>query len=228
MRFRDGTQPFYDWLLNGIPSNGQVLNVGAGPTPETFRQIRGRVGRLIGVDFDPSVLTNTDLDDAYVTNGIVMPFPDATFDAAYSDWTLEHVERPVDFLREVHRVLKPRACFWSRTTNRLHYVTTISAYTPAWFHHLIANRVRRLPPGTHTPWPTRYRMNTAGRLVRAARRAGFDEVEVRAVESEPAYLMFHPAAFLIGVAYERLVNSRDWLSPFRSTLLVRMRRGVQV
>jgi SAM-dependent methyltransferase len=221
-RFRDGTLPFYNWMLSQIPRDGVVLNIGAGSTPEASRQLRGRFRHLVGVDPDPVVLTNSDLDEAHVSDGLTIPFPNATFDAAYSDWTLEHVERPVEFLQEVRRVLKPGRHFWSRTTNRLHYVTVVSAYSPSWFHRLIANRVRRLPEGTHDPWPTYYRMNTAGQLVRFAQRAGFDEVEVRALESEPAYLTFHPGAFLVGVGYERLVNQFDWLSPLRLILLVRM------
>lgn len=36
-----------------------------------------------------------------------MPFPDNTFDAAWSIWVLEHVPNPEQALREIRRVLKP-------------------------------------------------------------------------------------------------------------------------
>jgi SAM-dependent methyltransferase len=176
----------------------------------------------VGVDPDPIVMTNTDLDEARVNNGVRLPFPDAMFDGAYSDWTLEHVGEPLAFLREVRRVLKPGASYFARTTNRLHYVTVVSAFTPHWFHRLIANRARRLPAHAHDPWPTRYQMNTPRHLRRFALRAGF-QPEIRLLEPEPAYLMFHPAAFLFGVGYERLVNRVSRFATVRLTILIRMR-----
>ena len=99
-RTLDGTKPFYDWFLSGIDGpNAVVLNVGAGPTPSpAMRRLRGRVKRLVGVDPDPVVKTNTDLDEAHVNDGVHLPFPEASFDAVYSDWTLEHVPEPIPFL----------------------------------------------------------------------------------------------------------------------------------
>jgi SAM-dependent methyltransferase len=224
IRFRNGTRPFYDWLLEAIPPSATVLNIGAGPTPDRGRRLRGRFARLVGVDPDPVVLTNTDLDEAYVNDGVHLPVPDGFFDAAYSDWTLEHVNEPVGFLKEVHRVLKPGTSFWSRTVNRRHYMTLVSAHTPHWFHRLVANRARRLSPELHEPWPTRYRLNNLGTLHRLAAKSGFGRVEVRMIEPEPSYLMFHPAAFLVGVGYERLVSHFQLLAGFRLILLVRMSR----
>lgn len=36
-----------------------------------------------------------------------MPFPDASFDIVTTKHTLEHAERPMDALRELHRILRP-------------------------------------------------------------------------------------------------------------------------
>src|SRR5438552_2448126 len=151
--------------------------------------MRGRFKRLIGVDPDPAILTNKDLDEAHVNDGVTLPFPNNSFDAVYSDWTLEHVARPKPFLREIERVLKPGSSFWARTTNRRHYVTVISAHTPQWLHRLVANRVRAMADGAHEPWPTRYRMNTEARLHRLGSSAGFSSIEFHSLEPEPAYLM---------------------------------------
>lgn len=222
IRFRNGTRPFYDWLLAGIDTtNAVVLNVGAGPTPSPARRLRGRVKRLVGVDPDPIVLSNADLDEAHVNDGIVLPFDDASFDVAYSDWTLEHVAEPGPFLKEVQRVLKPGASYWFRTSNRVHYVTFASSLTPQWFHLLVANRARMLPGDAHEPWPTRYRVNTSGALRRQLTRAGFESVDIRLIEPEPAYMVFNPVAFRVGIAYERLVNRFSALSRFRLILMGR-------
>jgi SAM-dependent methyltransferase len=224
VRYRDGTAPFYAWMLSSIaPSEAIVLNVGAGPTPDPLQRLRGKVKHLIGVDPDPVVLTNTDLHEAFVNDGLHLPFRAATFDAVYSDWTVEHVAEPVPFLREIRRVLKADASYWFRTTNRLHYATAISANTPHWFHRLVANRARALPDETHEPWPTRYRANRPSTIRRVSRMAGFTSCELRLVEPLPAYLQFSAVAFRLGVAYERLANRFDWLSSIRLTIYGRLR-----
>jgi len=86
IRLRDGTKTFYQWIRSepGLAS-AKVLNVGAGPTPEpALRRLRGEVGRLVGVDIDPVVLTNQDLDEAHVTDGVSLPFIDGEFDIVFS------------------------------------------------------------------------------------------------------------------------------------------------
>lgn len=225
VRYRDGTAPFFSWLLSATPATSVVLNVGAGPTPDLARRLRGRFAQHFGVDPDPVVLTNTDLDEAFVNDGIALPFTDNSFDCVYSDWTVEHVGRPQEFLAEISRVLKPGGSYFFRTTNKLHYMTIVSAHTPHAFHRLVANRVRVLNEATHDPWPTRYRMNRPKPIRRIARAHGFKSVEIRMLESHPSYLMFNPVAFRSGVAYERLVNRFSFLEPFRLIILARLKKA---
>lgn len=227
LRYRDGTQPFYSWVLESIDAGtATVLNVGAGPTPQPNRSMKGKVHRLLGVDPDPCVLDNRDLDEAYINDGLHLPFDDEKFDAVYSDWTVEHVEHPIPFLAEINRVLKPRGLYLFRTVNLHHYVTAISYFTPQWFHKLIANRVRALSNEHHDPWPTFYRMNTRRALARILPQAGFDRYEIRMIESYPSYLLFNSCLFRTGVAYERIVNTFSSLATFRQIVLVKaVRRG---
>jgi SAM-dependent methyltransferase len=226
----DGSRTFYQWIRSAAGlAQAKVLNVGAGPTPEPMlRRLRGEVGRLVGVDVDPVVMSNEDLDEAHVSDGVSLPFTDGEFDFAYSDWTVEHVIEPVPFLREVRRVLKPGGEFFFRTTNRGHYVTMVAAHTPHWFHKLIANRVRNLTSQDHEPWPTYYRMNSPAVVRRHLRAAGFDQIGIELIEPYPVYLVFNPLAFRIGTAYERLVNRWAWSSRFRLILIARARAGQPV
>lgn len=223
----DGSRTFYQWIRSTPRlAQAKVLNVGAGPTPEpALRRLRGEVGRLVGVDVDPVVMTNEDLDEAHVSDGVSLPFPDREFDFAYSDWTVEHVEKPVQFLQEVQRVLKPGGEFFIRTTNRGHYVTMVSAHTPHWFHKLIANRVRDLTSEDHEPWPTYYRMNSPAAVGRNLRAAGFEQIGIELIEPYPVYLAFNPLAFRVGIAYERVVNKWAWSARFRLILIARARAG---
>ena len=225
VRSHDATAPFYEWILTEVDSELVVLNVGAGPTPpEHQRHMLGKFGRHIGVDPDPIVLTNSDLDEAYVNDGATLPFPDCAFDAVISDWTLEHVSTPEPFLAEVYRVLKPGAFFWFRTPNRWHYVSLLAAATPHWFHTRVANRARALESDTHEPWRTRYRLNDPRKLSRVLTAAGFRGIEIRHVESYPSYLLFHPLPFRLGVGYERVVNRFAALARLRHTIIGRAGR----
>ena len=230
VRRGDGSRTFYQWIRTtpGI-AQASVLNVGAGTTPvPAMRRLRGEVGRLVGVDIDPVVMTNEDLDEAHVSDGISLPFRFGEFDVAYSDWTVEHVEKPLQFLHEVCRVLKPGGEFFLRTTNRSHYVTAVSTHTPHWFHRFVANRVRNLAGDTHEPWPTYYRMNSPAVVRRNLEAAGFGQIGIELIEPYPVYLVFNPLAFRIGVAYERLVNRWQWSARFRLILIARARSGQPV
>jgi SAM-dependent methyltransferase len=221
----DGTAAFYALVRWEARADGRVLNLGAGPaTRQPVKSLKGEVAQVVGADIDPVVLTNDELDRAVVIENDRLPFPDASFDLALSDYVIEHVERPIRFLSEARRVLKPGGAYLFRTPNLYHYVALISHLTPHWFHDLVANRVRQLADDAHKPWPTFYRLNSRGVIRRAAEQAGFRSVDLRMVECEPSYLMFHAAPFLLGVAYERLVNSTEALAGLRSNIVGRLVR----
>ena len=68
-------------------------------------------------------------------------------------------------------------------------------------------------------------MNTRQTVRRVLIQAGFFEEELLTVETEPSYLMFSVPSFLLGVAYERLVNRFPFLSGFRACLFGCFRKG---
>jgi SAM-dependent methyltransferase len=216
---RDGTAAFYGWLRQHLNREVVLLNIGAGPeTKDPKRILRGEVRTVIGIDIDPIVLTNRELDQAFIINSSRFPLKNAQFDFAYADYVLEHVEHPATLLAEVLRVLKPGGSFFFRTPNHLHYVSMISRATPHWFHRLVANRIRGLPQDVHDPWPTFYRANSARRIKGLAKQAGFSNVEMRMFEAEPSYLVFSRLAFALGIAYERSVNAVPGLHILRANI----------
>jgi SAM-dependent methyltransferase len=221
----DGTRVFYNWVRQYTSPQAKLLNLGAGPPTESPTRIfKGEVAEVVGADVDDCVLENGELDRAVLIKDGKLPFPDGYFDVALSDYVLEHVEHPAQFLAEVARVLKPGGSYLFRTPNILHYVAIISAITPHWFHSFVANRARLNPEGSQEPWPTYYRMNSRGALARLSRDAGFSSIETRMIEAEPSYLQFHAAPYLLGVAYERLVNSTEMLGALRSNIFGRMQK----
>jgi len=218
----EGTLAFYCWIKKHLSPESRALNLGAGPaTGSPKRNLRGTVAHITGADIDPVVLENSEVDSAVIIENGRLPLDANEFDMVFSDFVLEHVEHPDQFLAETHRVLKPGGSFLFRTPNRYHYVALVSALTPHSFHERMANPVRCLAEDAHEPWPTFYRMNSRTTLRRQARAAGFRDSEFRMIEAEPSYLMFHAIPFYLGVAYERLVNSTRLLEVGRGTILGR-------
>ena len=215
----DGTKRFYDWIREHANRNSNLLNLGAGPATENpVRILKGEVASVTGADVDRCVLGNPEFDQIVLIENGAVPLASDVFDLVFSDYVLEHVERPEEFLREVHRLLKPGGMFFFRTPNLWHYVPLISRATPHRLHLAIANKARALPADAQEPWPTFYRMNTRGRLQRMAVECGFRDVELRMIECEPAYLKFHTLPFLAGVLYERAVNAFSGLAPLRGNI----------
>jgi ubiquinone/menaquinone biosynthesis C-methylase UbiE len=198
----NGTLIFYTWVRQCAGPQTKLLNLGAGPpTQEKLRNFRGEIAEVVGADIDPIVLQNNELDRSVLIENGRLPLEDDCFDVVVSDYVLEHVERPQEFLAEVRRVLKPGGSYFFRTPNYYHYVVLASALTPHWMHHLIANKARGLPEDAHEPWPTFYRLNTQSDIRKEAETAGFRSTEMRMIECEPSYLMFHSAPFYFGLAY---------------------------
>lgn len=136
-------------------------------------------------------------------------------------YVIEHLEHPVEALREVARVLRPKGKLALLTPNRRHYVCLIARLTPHWFHRWFLARHGRYGADV---CPTLYRANTPGRLYRVASQTGFRVVELEMFEAAPGYLGWFWPAFVLGVAYERIVNRFQALTRLRVGLLVTLER----
>jgi len=193
-----------------------VLDAGAGRGvmyPNDYGEI---ATRMAGADTDPAVLENTSLTDAVVADLASLPYADAAFDLVYSKYVFEHLDRPLDVMRELRRVMRPGAHLLVHTPNRWHYVALLATLTPTSFHAWY--QARRGRPEIDT-FPTRYRANDTKALERLAMASGFRVVSVELIETKPDYLYFSPIAYRAGIAYERTVNRWEGLSRFRVQLV---------
>jgi SAM-dependent methyltransferase len=216
--FRDGTETFHRLCRRHLRSGGKVLEVGAGPANKTSNFLSGFVG-LVGVDISYEVRSNGALAVRCLGDAGRLPFRDGAFDGCISNYVIEHLREPEAHLREVARLLRPGGVYCFRTPNLWHYVTLASRMLPYRAHLKWANWLRALDRA-HEPYPTYYRMNTAGAIRRAARRVGLDPVEIERIEAEPTYGRRHALLFYPMMLYERLVNASPQLAPLRMNLLV--------
>jgi arsenite methyltransferase len=96
-----------------LPAGARVVEVGCG-TGAISRALAAVAGEVIGTDPSPGLLTRAEALSAGIANlafqeadGRVLPFADASFDAAVLHRVLSHVPGPEAVLAEVHRVLRP-------------------------------------------------------------------------------------------------------------------------
>jgi SAM-dependent methyltransferase len=219
----DGTTEFHELCRSLSPRNARILEVGAGPTNRTSAFLAS-LGELDGLDVSEEVRGNAHLKSSFVLDGDRFPLADASYDFVVSDYVVEHVVDPAAHLEQIKRVLRPGGRYAFRTPNRFHYVAIAAQLTPFSIHAWLANRLRGLPADAHDPYPTAYAMNTRKDVRRFASRAALSVERIDMVEKEPSYGMFARPAFLVFMAYERLVNSSESLASLRANLFVVLRK----
>ncbi len=104
--------PFYfarKGLYNNVKDlsvhlSGEVVDVGCGRKP--YRSLF-KVGKYIGVDIENPGHDHSQEDIDVFYDGKSLPFENASFDHALCNQVLEHVFHPDEFLKEIHRVLRP-------------------------------------------------------------------------------------------------------------------------
>lgn len=89
------------WIADTGLEQGRVLEVGCG-----LGLLQDLVPDYTGIDILPH--PKRTLHKPFCRcNATRLPFPDNSFDGAWSIWVLEHVCPPEDMLREMRRVVKP-------------------------------------------------------------------------------------------------------------------------
>jgi len=227
-RYRDFENRWDDRLLREavlreLDGTKDLLDLGAGAGIVPEMDYKGIARRVCGVDPDPRVAENPHLDEGREGLGEAIPYPDASFDVVVSDNVLEHLDDPLSVFREVARVLRPGGIFLAKTPNRWHYVALGASLTPHSFHRKFNEGRGRASVDT---FPTRYRANSRGQLAPLARAAGFELEAIEFFEGRPEYLRRWGLLYLLGAAYEAIVNSTRVLAPFRVILIARMRKRV--
>ncbi|MEK6797416.1 MAG: class I SAM-dependent methyltransferase [Planctomycetota bacterium] len=203
-----------DALFRRLAKPGMlVLDAGCGGDRGCSREAPWRSMYIVGADADPAVARNPFCNAAVVADLAHLPFGERTFDLIHCRWVLEHLSNPILVFREFARVLRPGGSLLALTPNLFHYATLAAKLTPYRFH-------RWWHRGEYDPFPTVYRANSRHALMRLNRAAQLIVVDVQLWEGPPVYLMRWAPAFLVGVVYERMVNSWARLGWMRRVLVL--------
>lgn len=211
---------FRDILAGYLPVAGLVLDAGCG-SGRFFHDMKNKSKGVVGLDITADVAKNPSIDYAVIGDLERIPLADASVSLCISKYVLEHVKNAEATFAEVARVLAPGGVFIFHTPNRFHYVPTIARLLPHSFHKKVnAARGRDEADTFHTF----YRANSRRAVYKLSRRAGLDVEAIRMIESKPNYLVFSRAAYMAGVAYERLVNRFAALAGLRVNMIGVLRK----
>lgn len=207
---------FRERILSSMDHDAEVLDLGAGAGIVEAMNFRGLAKRVCGVDLDPRVADNPFLDEGVVADAGRIPYPDETFDVVFADNVMEHIDEPEQVFAEIERVLKPGGKLLFKTPNKSHYMPIIARLTPHGFHQWINRKRGRNETDT---FPTRYKCNSPSDIMAIAQRVGMNVDEIELIEGRPEYLRLSGPTYVVGLGYERLVNTTKLLERFRILLI---------
>ena len=165
----DLTIDFFERVRAIAPDKADIVDFGAGrgqwledssPQRLTVRDLRDVVGRQVGVDVDPVVMTNPSLDESFVIDpGQPLPIAGGWADIVVADWVIEHIDDPAWFVGECTRIVKPGGWVCGRTPAKAGYIALGARLVPNGRHFGV---LRRLQPGRRNEdvFPTRYKLNS--------------------------------------------------------------------
>ena len=206
---------FYDALYRDLIRTflfpGQrILDAGCGRYMKFSKELSDTAD-VIGIDLESTL----EVDNRCAPFGVRgdlsnLPFPTEYFDMVITRSVVEHLEDPPQVFREFCRVLKPGGKVVIITPNKYDYVSIVAALTPYRVHRALVSKIFQV--SEDDVFPTLYRANTLSSIERALNSSGFATIQLSTINHYPAYLMFSPLLFRLGVLYERLTS----LELFRS------------
>jgi SAM-dependent methyltransferase len=101
----------------GLPSGARVLDAPCGGTAALTLALLEQGFDAVGADVDPAAEARLGKTFAKADLNAPFPWPDQSFDAAFSTEGIEHLENHFSFLREMCRILKPGGILVITTPN---------------------------------------------------------------------------------------------------------------
>jgi SAM-dependent methyltransferase len=213
---RFGDALYRERIRKYLSPGRRLLDAGCGRYLNFSKEF-ANISFVVGVDLVPRFETDNQRQPFGVRGDLSdLPFASDSFDMVISRSVVEHLDDPKQVFREFYRVLRPGGKIVMVTPNRYDYVSLVAAITPYWLHRKLVSKL--FPVSEDDVFPTRYRANTLSSMKRALVSAGFIEKELLGINHYPAYLMFSPLLFRLGVLYERM-TSLQMFRNLRSSIL---------
>lgn len=213
---------YRDRIKTYLQPGQRLLDAGCGRYMKFCKEFSD-VAEVVGIDLESTLETDNQRTPFGIRGDLGrLPFGSDHFDMVISRSVVEHLEDPPQVFREFCRVLRPGGKVVIITPNKYDYVSLIAAATPYRLHRALVSKIFQIP--ADDVFPTLYRANTLSAMDRALESAGFEKREIGTINHYPAYLMFSPTLFRVGVWYEKLTSLKMFKSLRGSILCVYEKR----
>jgi hypothetical protein len=181
---------------------------------------------LFGCDVDVrALIERVDPGPVCAATLEALPFADDSFDFVSANMVFEHLTKPEATVRELARVTRPGGRILVHTVNGRHYLSWIARLTPHRFHEWIVGRIERR--AAKDVYPTEYRANTVGRLMRLFEAAGCQFRQGGLIDGTPLYVPYSGLFYLaigIGIIERQLARVPGLGALLRPNLLMEFQR----
>lgn len=205
----------YENFLREILSRpGRVLEIGAG-TDELTPSRKNRKSEIWGIDPDPRVRNNHNIDHPIQGRVEEQTFQDQFFDAACARFVFEHIPNPLATLNTLYPWLKPGAKLLILTVNQWHYYVWMGRLIPDSLAHKIVSRNQR------DIFPTSYNFNNPFKIKRQVAASLFGpDAMVRIILCENQLHFAYSSLRIAAGIYSKIVNATDHLRWLRVGLII--------
>jgi len=182
----------------------ELLNIGAGKSLVIENHLIEGGGRLVcdRVDIADCQVQHPTVRHCYRCSVESMgPVCSDSYDAAFSNYLLEHVVDLDKAASEIARVLRPGGLYVASVPNPKAVEFAVARCTPFWFHKLVR--------GGPT-WPTCYAYDSVEHLCRVFEGVGFRTVGVHHYSCLQQYTRRLPGFGALGALYDWGVETVGW------------------
>jgi 2-polyprenyl-3-methyl-5-hydroxy-6-metoxy-1,4-benzoquinol methylase len=194
--YYDRTDLLIDWVLEVLPNNARVLDVGAndGSFCQQIRRVAEKSAIYAGVDPDSEKLRKHPLlSERFYATLETANIDDCSFDCLLVIYVFEHVAEERDFIRAAGRILRPGGSLFFITPNRLHYFAAIaSLFAAIGIQKRILGIIRPKTLVEKYHYPALYRLNTPRKIREIGSAFGFDKFEFRFSENLEEFSCYFP------------------------------------
>jgi ubiquinone/menaquinone biosynthesis C-methylase UbiE len=185
-------------------------------------EVIGKAGLICGIDLDwEGLRKHPQIHNKVYGDLGALPFASNSFNVCSANMVAEHLDKPEEVLREMHRVLEPGGTFVFHTPNARSWFVALARIVPEvlkkpliWL--LEARKAEDV-------FQTHYLLNRGAQIEKTAKAAGFERAEISYVSSSAITAMLGPLVIpeLLWIRWLR----RPEMASRRSNLVVRLRKG---
>lgn len=136
---------------------------------EDQRYLQAKCQKIVCVDYDMESLKKNDNPLKIRGDITKLPFKDDSFNMVSSNMVIEHLDKPLQQMKEIYRILMPGGLFIFHTPNIYGYTTMLSKLVPeklkAKIIYLLQGRLEE------DVFPTFYRLNTRRKIEETSKKS---------------------------------------------------------